>query len=315
MVNSRQHYNNDNSHRQNKKNNNRFNNTGSKNYNSNSGKHEKEDKKIVNISNANIGYLFYKRYFQYNNGKLNLDNVKHINNTLNNYKFIKYDFNQSDDKEGFKLKTTYPGLLLGAGYQHEIKSGKGENKESPEYKLGFFFDYTTGQPIIPGSSIKGILRSSFPDKEDLKDELDGFKIEYLKAKLKNILKGTESVSDKYVFDLKNEIFEGVDNEGNAISPYDRDIFFDGIIVDVIGNDKRILGDDYITPHKDEFSSPIPIKFLKVMPNVVFKFSFDLKDSKSLNITKKQKEELFKSIILDLGVGAKTNIGYGALTTL
>ena len=78
---------------------------------------------------------------------------------------------------------------------------------------------------------------------------------------------------------------------------------------------RILGDDYITPHKDEFSSPIPIKFLKVMPNVVFKFSFDLKDSKSLNITKKQKEELFKSIILDLGVGAKTNIGYGALPTL
>ena len=52
-----------------------------------------------------------------------------------------------------------------------------------------------------------------------------------------------------------------------------------------------------------------------MPNVVFKFSFDLKDSKSLNITKKQKEELFKSIILDLGVGAKTNVGYGALTSL
>ena len=65
MVNSRQHNNNYNSHSQNKKNNNRFKNTGSKNYNSNSGKHGKEDKKSVDISNANIGYLFYKRYFQY----------------------------------------------------------------------------------------------------------------------------------------------------------------------------------------------------------------------------------------------------------
>ena len=43
------------------------------------------------------------------------------------------------------------------GYEHELKIDK-------ELKLGLSFDFTTGQPYIPGSSIKGVLRQAFRDK-------------------------------------------------------------------------------------------------------------------------------------------------------
>ena len=83
---------------------------------------------------------------------------------------------------------------------------------------------------------------------------------------------------------------------------------------------KIFGSDYITPHKnndsesdipDEFCEPNPIKFLKVLPAVTFKFQFKSADKNSLseNILKEY-IELFKQIILDFGLGAKTNIGYG-----
>ena len=56
--------------------------------------------------------------------------------------------------EQFKVKTIYPGLVCGIGYEHELGF---EN----EFKLGFSFDHTTGLPYIPGSSVKGTLRSAF----------------------------------------------------------------------------------------------------------------------------------------------------------
>jgi len=53
-----------------------------------------------------------------------------------------------------ELVTTYPGLLIGSGYDHEAGL-------FGVLKLGFFFDHATGLPIIPGSSVKGVLRSVF----------------------------------------------------------------------------------------------------------------------------------------------------------
>jgi CRISPR-associated protein Cmr6 len=46
-----------------------------------------------------------------------------------------------------------------------------------------------------------------------------------------------------------------------------------------------------------------------MPNVVWCFGFDLKNLNE-NITRDIKKKLFEQIILDLGIGAKTNVGYG-----
>ena len=166
----------------------------------------------------------------------------------------------------FELTTTYPGLLLGSGYLHELPSVKSQAI------LGFDFDYTSGLPIIRGSSIKGTLRSAFSHKE------------YLKSLLK------KNVDIKK---LEEEIFEG------------DDIFFDSYIVKSNG---KILSDDYITPHKDLLKDPIPLRFIKISPEVTFRFEFELYDSSDLS--KEKKCELFKDIILDLGLGAKTNVGYG-----
>ena len=44
----------------------------------------------------------------------------------------------------FKLSTIYPGLLTGSGMVHETNN-------QGELKLGFFFDHTSGLPMLPGS--------------------------------------------------------------------------------------------------------------------------------------------------------------------
>ena len=77
--------------------------------------------------------------------------------------------------KSFELYTAYPGVLIGTGNPHEISM---ENA----IKCGFSFDYVTGLPYIPGSSIKGMLRSYFP-KEGSADEQE--KQAYITEVLKN----------------------------------------------------------------------------------------------------------------------------------
>lgn len=62
--------------------------------------------------------------------------------------------------QSIKLQTTYPGLLVGVGYNHQVSNTEAIN-------AGFSFDHTTGLPLLPGSSVKGVLRSAFPG-EDLR---------------------------------------------------------------------------------------------------------------------------------------------------
>ncbi|MDN5077920.1 type III-B CRISPR module RAMP protein Cmr6 [Aliarcobacter butzleri] len=165
----------------------------------------------------------------------------------------------------FKLTTIYPGLLVGSGYNHpKLK----DNKD--DFQLGFFFDHTTGLPIISGSSIKGLLRS--------------------------VCEKNDFMQDVYKKQIPLEIFE----DGKTI-------FYDAYIVSTNNENKgKIFGSDYITNHYSNeengmFKEPNPIKFLKILSGVTFKFQFKC-DEKYL--------ELFKQIILDFGLGAKTNVGYG-----
>jgi hypothetical protein len=74
---------------------------------------------------------------------------------------------------------------------------------------------------------------------------------------------------------------------------------------------RFLAGDYITHHEDPLKNPNPVMFLKVLPEVEFVFNFKLNDSKLIQaLTANNKLNLFKQILLDLGIGAKTNVGYG-----
>ena len=292
------------------------------------------------MPNGNLGFHFYKEYYR-DFTKDDWDEVikekspklcNNASNSLNNVnkKLTSYEYSKSvsdsfqwlktvNNVKTFELTTTYPGLLLGSGYNHAA------GNINEEFKIGFYFDYTTGLPVIPGSSIKGLIRSAFPNSTLTKHSKDykehkNQRFEYLKENkvIKELLIGTnDSVSakekkdkdNKKIDELENEIFiTGRQREKTNVNVYDRDTFFDAYIIGTGNKDNCFLSDDYITPHKDNpYKNPIPLKFLKVLPDVVFCFSFRLFDG---IIDKDKKLELFKNIICDLGIGAKTNVGYG-----
>ena len=93
----------------------------------------------------------------------------------------------------------------------------------------------------------------------------------------------------------------------------RDIFLDAFIKEGDSNSK-ILGTDSITPHGDNpLKNPIPLAFLKVLPNVTFQFQFLLQPSvlkEDFTVDARLKRDAFEQILATFGVGAKTNVGYG-----
>lgn len=272
----------------------------------------------------NAGLLFYKEYFKDYEVKNN--EIKFGLNPKNLFA-LKLDAHNKlyESEDNFELTTIYPGLLIGSGYNHEI--GDQEN----ELKLGFFFDHTTGLPCVPGSSVKGVLRNACeknggeyvksiieelakgerkPNEQIVEEEtakLTSDQIDGYFDKVKN------TNSDKYsVFVMK--VFVGKKDKENYFAQKERDIFFDAFPVNSFNEEEKFLANDFITPHKhptnhklDPFTNPNPIQFLKVLPRVTFKFNFRLTDT---CIKKEVKLELFRQILLDLGIGAKTNVGYG-----
>lgn len=251
---------------------------------------------------GNAGYLFYKDYY-YGVDWGNLENNKELfmqkSENLINFEFFQFNFNLNKHIQSFRLKTIYPGLVLGTGYHHETGV-------EGEFKIGFYFDYTTGLPIIPGSSIKGLLRSAFPLRGKLyKDE----RAQYILS----LLNKDES------FDLEAlelEIFEGIKDKfakkskDKYLPISKRDIFYDAFPISV--GDNGLFSDDFITPHKEPLKNPIPLRFLKISPGVSFQFNFNFKDGL---ITSAEKLKLFLNILLDFGIGAKTNVGYGKFEDL
>lgn len=157
-----------------------------------------------------------------------------------------------------------------------------------EIKNGFSFDYTSGQPYIPGSSVKGMLRSIFKEHRDAAVEI-----------LKNIT--DMEWTNKEVDALEADIFDN------------NDIFLDAVLYwgDNYGN---ILSTDFITPHKSPIKNPVPIRILKINPGVKLEFRFILHDHQVNNKTlaKDKLLEVFVELLELFGVGAKTNVGYGIL---
>ena len=254
----------------------------------------KTDKDMLSKSqykNGNLGYAFNQRYYA-ETDKIDFNNLssernetyfKAKNKEICAYKMESFEFGRLGNKS-FKLTTQYPGLTLGLGYGHGIKA-------LGEFKLGFSFDYTSGLPIIPASTVKGMLRSAFPCKKIHK------KPTFVEEKTLYIsqIVGGDSID---VDALEKEIFEG------------KDVFFDAVI-DSKHQGKRIVGDDSITPHgSNPLRNPTPLLFLKILPKITILFDFELHNG---SITPDQKLELFKQIIIDLGIGAKTNVGYGRLS--
>jgi len=288
------------------------------------------------MSNYNPGYLFYKKYFNDNPNDLvntsvntmitEIDKIQNIESV----KFNNLDLPTFNDLS-FNLNTTYPGLLIGSGYLHDVT--KGDSAENA-FKIGFNFEYTRGMPVIPGSSIKGVLRSVFPSQykgNNVDDSFRNTRYELIAAFFNKI---DQSISldqnnkeDRKKIDLfEKEMFAGLD-QGKPSTIYNRDIFYDAVPIRINNNfktnQKRLFGGDYITPHKnrnghhhlDPFSEPNPIHFLKVMPNVVFEFRIRLKNSSIMpEMTADKKQSLVREILFFTGIGAKTNVGYGQFSS-
>ena len=107
--------------------------------------------------------------------------------------------------------------------------------------------------------------------------------------------------------LEKEIFEGIRSDGSRIDIYHRDIFFDAIVIKPDPK-QRVVESDSITPHgTNPLKNPVPLPFLKISPGCTIQFRFDLKPG---ILTVDEKIALFTEILRTLGIGAKTNVGYG-----
>ena len=251
----------------------------------------------------NHQYLYNAKYY---------DSLYQGGNTFPNNEIMECRFEPVEDSStdnsremilGYRelyLKTIYPGMLIGIGNPH---AGA---KSDDEIKLGFTFDYTTGKPYIPGSTVKGTIRSAFPDipRANVKDTVRSqVHKDYIKSIMeKNSIKAPET-DDQWIM-LMQEIFGNQKQRG-------RDVFFDAYPVKGTSEGK-VFSFESITPHKT-FKNPVPIKLLKILPDVVFRFEFAVKQSRAIpEISADNKITIFKQILLDFGTGAKTNVGFGTL---
>ena len=266
---------------------------------------------------ANIGWLFYRDYYEKALsliGSLEEDKRKqgdYFSGKNRNLfeqplpaEAVLDTLRLPDGNATFSLIITGAGLLIGTGYAH--KTGM-----MSEIKIGFYFDHTTGVPLLPGSSVKGILRSVFPGR--FKTNYQPNRVKFLQHLLtKNNVESVNLFDLAKLLELEAELFDNLRN-GEAAPPYERDIFGDAYPSAPISG--QFLAPDFITPHnpddkiKSQIKNPTPLAMLRIRPGVTMTFQFRFTDG---ILTADQKLKLFKEILLSEGIGAKTNVGFGRL---
>lgn len=309
----------------------------------------------------NPGLSFYRSYFRDKNGKSYFQNPSRSDDKFNEKFFSAknqelYNFatdyaaqdayaavgiDKLDAIQHFDLKTTYPGLILGTGYTHAIRA-------LGATKIGFYFDHATGLPILPGSSIKGVLRSVFPGRDreraqaakqqkkesekEAYEQMAAGKTDYLLGLIKKLFTDLGEIDAGWLANLEGELFSGVVKVAGVVHQIpmgQRFVCHDAVVRKTEGT---LFGPDFLTPHinrsgdglDDELKNPIPLQLLKVMPGVHFRFRFQVypsyrlrkKDlsyfSHSAMLSPERVCILCRAILIDMGIGAKTNVGYGQL---
>ena len=160
---------------------------------------------IENNSGSNTGWLYYKKY--YDGSVVTKQAMQGVNNSICNTPLLDIPSAISNSKV-LHFTTTYPGMVMGTGYTHEQKKGTSEELSKEAFKIGFFFDYTSGMPIIPGSSVKGLLRSAFPQRVVVPKKVPANQLEkenWIKELLEKMCGITGEVD---IDELERDIFDG-----------------------------------------------------------------------------------------------------------
>lgn len=212
----------------------------------------------------------------------------------------KNGLNQLEGYAEILLQTGGQGLLTGSGYAHETGS-------LGELKLGFHFDPTSGLPTLPGHSVKGVLRSAFPQKSE-PDGVKRAKVKWLAKILRDSsVPMPEGEEASFIEKLELAIFGG--SKELPISRHD--IFLEAAMTQT----GPFLGRDALAPHDRKtggLKNPVPIPFVKVLPGITFRFAFLLRKSNidGIEVSETAKKSLFEAILTTFGAGAKTRGGYG-----
>ncbi|HFU4218469.1 TPA: type III-B CRISPR module RAMP protein Cmr6 [Streptococcus suis] len=199
----------------------------------------------------------------------------------------------------FSLEVTYPGLTTGLGILYENASEGG-------IKSGFSLDYNTGLPFIQGSNVKGRLRSIMeklaqvePPSEELPAPIQQ---ESLASYLRKFQQDSGSLEP---MKLVTAIFAGQEDWEMG-----DDIFFDAF-----ADRPDCLAEDFVTKHhQHNFLEPVPVRFLRIKPDTKITFLFKVSDfvDGETSLSALTKLKLFRSLLMEYGIGAKTNKGYGYL---
>lgn len=272
-------------------------------------------------ANLRLAYYSYRETGKGYQSWFDSYDLKVINDNIDNHlPTYKNTFRIAEDKlpipdggklVSFELVVGSRGLLIGTGYPH--MNIMNEDKHS-DFQLGLFFDHSTGIPVIPASSIKGFLKASFPTIDDDEDDIREF------VGQMNIASDSQKPTLQCLQRLQNTIF------GDESNTSHNSIFFNAYITkavklsyDVINPTRKYIDEDWLAPHMhngkhSRLREPSPIRFLKILPGVVFKFSFvvePVKINDNTTVTAQHIEALFKAIFLSRNFGAKHRTGFGS----
>jgi len=148
------------------------------------------------------------------------------------------------------------------------------------FEVGLEFDPYLNAPIIPGSSVKGAIRSAW----------------------RALFGESEKESENYVFGSPKRIGACIFHNGYPIEA---------------GKNGYLLYPDVITPHymkegrdilEEHRAKPSPIVYLTVAPGTVFKFIIAMPRDINEKLRGMLKRAIFEA--LKLGIGGKTSIGFG-----
>lgn len=167
------------------------------------------------------------------------------------------------------------------------------------YEVGFHFDRNNGYPVIPGSSLKGAFFHFLEDEA---------------LATRNTRFGADSGKIRKWQGFSDETGEGGESGKGEIS------FLDAIPCGNLRLERDIIN-NHFTKYYDEKSilppndwyEPIPVTFIAVAKNTKMRFSLVLRKEDYSNQDFEEIQRLFKEMLSDWGVGAKTAYGYGRFT--